>query len=83
MIAALDLTDIDAHESLTQTIIDTYGKIDVLILNAGISQRNLAVDAPLLDTKYIMDLNFFSVISLTKTVLPRMVSSTQGGQVRY
>ena len=45
------------------------GGIDILVLNAGRSQRQVAVDAPLSTTEELMRLNFFSLVSLTRVVL--------------
>jgi dehydrogenase/reductase SDR family protein 7 len=50
-----------------------------LIHVTGRSQRTLAVDTPFVETKNLFDLNFFSVVHLTKLVLPIFLSNG-GGQ---
>lgn len=74
----LDVTDYEAHASAVDSIYKTFGKIDVLVLNAGQSQRNLAVDAPFQDTEKLMTLNFLSLVALNKHVLPRMIDAKAG-----
>jgi short-subunit dehydrogenase len=78
LVLPLDITNYDEHEPAFKKIISTYGKIDVLVLNAGSGQRNLAVDTPFSVTENIMKLNFFSFISLNKIVLPTMLAQKSG-----
>lgn len=77
-VAPLDVTNYDAHAAVVESIYAKFGKIDVLVLNAGQSQRNLAVDAPFEDTERLMNLNFLSLVALNKRVLPRMIDAKAG-----
>ncbi|MGM0408877.1 MAG: SDR family NAD(P)-dependent oxidoreductase, partial [Bacteroidota bacterium] len=74
----LDITDIDKMESITKSLIEKFGRIDVLINNAGISQRALAMETPLDVDRKIMEIDYFGTIALTKTVLPYMVKEKSG-----
>ncbi|RYH07153.1 SDR family NAD(P)-dependent oxidoreductase [archaeon] len=74
----LDVTDYDAHQAAVDTVLQKYGQIDTLVLNAGKSQRNLAVETPFEVTRDIMELNFFSLVALNKLVLPHMVQRNSG-----
>lgn len=80
-ILPLDVNNFKDHEKAVKSIIDEHGKIDIVVLNAGISQRNLAVDTPLSVTEDVMKTNFLSYVSLTKSVLPPMAAN-KGGKVR-
>jgi len=51
--------------------------IDILINNAGISQRSLTRDTGTEIDRKVMELNFFGTLTLTKMVLPHML--THGG----
>ncbi len=44
LIIAIDITDNASVEQAVKTAINYYSKIDVLVNNAGISQRSLVVD---------------------------------------
>lgn len=78
MILALDLASTENIQELTQSVIDRFGKIDVLVNNGGISQRALAKDSPLDIDRKIMEVNFFGQIALTKSVLPYMLKQKSG-----
>lgn len=50
--------------------VETYGRIDVLINNAGISMRALFEDLQVDVFKKVMEVNFFGMIYTTKYALP-------------
>jgi len=52
-------------------------QVDVLVNNAGRSQRSEAIHTEIEVDKALMNLNFMSTVSLTKALLPSMVE--QGG----
>lgn len=74
----LDITAMDKMESITKSLIEKFGRIDVLINNAGISQRALAMETPLAVDRKIMEIDYFGTIALTKTVLPYMIKEKSG-----
>lgn len=55
-----------------------FGPIQVLVNNAGISQRSLVRDTPLEIYRRLMEINFFAPVALTKAVLPAMLASRDG-----
>lgn len=73
-----DLSDVGSLGALVERVVAQTGKVDVLVNNAGRSQRSLATETPLTIDRTIMELNFFSVIALTKLVLPYMVTNRSG-----
>jgi dehydrogenase/reductase SDR family protein 7 len=74
----LDVTDLDSHPAAYQAVLEKFGKVDSLVLNAGMSQRNTAMDTHLKVTQDLMHLNFISYVALTKTVLPDMIARKDG-----
>ncbi|RUO22627.1 short chain dehydrogenase [Aliidiomarina iranensis] len=52
--------------------------IDVLINNAGVSQRSAVLDTDLSVYRQLMEIDYFSVIALTKSVLAQMQARKQG-----
>ncbi len=76
-IVLLDLSDADqaAAQSVAQIPLES---IDVLVNNAGISQRALTVDAVSEVDRRIMEVNYFSTVALTKAVLPHMLRRGHG-----
>ena len=81
MIIPFDVLDFSEHEKSYQLIIEKFGRIDVLVLNAGRSQRAIAMNTQLIDTRALMELNFMTFVSLTKIAVPAMSSRESGGQI--
>lgn len=59
-------------------IVAEAGHVDVLILNAGISQRGLAEDTLPEVYRTIMEVDYFAPITLAKLVLPQMLARGSG-----
>lgn len=74
----LDVTEIDKMENITADLISKFGRIDVLVNNAGISQRSLVAETPLEVDRKIMEIDYFGTIALTKSVLPYMIKNGGG-----
>jgi len=73
-----DLQDSASIPALAQRAEALVGRIDVLVNNAGISQRAKALDARLEDVRRLMEINFFAPITLTNAVLPGMLRRKSG-----
>ena len=78
LVIPADLSNWQDMSSLVQRAMELTGRIDLLINNAGISQRGLAHETILEVDEKIMNLNFFSTIALTKAVLPIMIKQKVG-----
>jgi short-subunit dehydrogenase len=74
----LDVVNISEQEKTFGQLIEKFKRVDILILNAGRSQRNLAINTDVSVTKDLFELNFFSFISLAKLVLPSMIKANAG-----
>ncbi|MBL4578391.1 MAG: SDR family oxidoreductase [Flavobacteriales bacterium] len=73
-----DVTKEEDRQRLVKETIAEFGRIDLLINNAGISQRSLAKDTlPDVDRE-LMEVNFFGVVALTKHVLKHMIPAQSG-----
>ncbi|MCL1669590.1 SDR family oxidoreductase [Elizabethkingia ursingii] len=60
--------------------IDKFGRIDILINNAGLSQRSLAMETSIEVDKRLMEIDFIGTVALTKAVVPYMIKN-KGGQI--
>ena len=74
----LDINDYEASKSEVDQIIKKYGKIDVLVNNAGINITGPTETMKMVDIKRVFDTNFFSQLNLIQTVLPHMRSKKMG-----
>ena len=70
LVLPLDLNDSSHFDSLVETVIDRYGRIDVLVNNGGLSQRSEVHETPMEVDRKIMEVNYFGNVALTKAVLP-------------
>lgn len=73
MIVPMDVSKHDEVFAIAKKVLEQVGKIDILINNAGISQRGLAKDTSFEIDKRIMDVDYFGTVALTKAVLPSML----------
>lgn len=71
--------EVDCKTIIDQAVI-RFGKIDVLINNAGISMRALFADTSLEVIRQLMDTNFWGTVQCTKYALPYLLE-TQGSVV--
>jgi len=56
-----------------ESTIETYGDIDILINNAGISMHALVNDTEVSVIRKVMDINFFGAVCCTKFALPSLI----------
>jgi len=68
----LDMLDAPSLEKAAKTTIDLYGRIDILVNNVGVSHRSLVHETDVAFDRKIMEIDFFSYIILTKSILPHM-----------
>jgi dehydrogenase/reductase SDR family protein 7 len=69
-ILPIDLSDFDAAPAKVQKAFDFFGRIDILINNAGVSQRSLIADTQFDVFKKIIDLDYLGTIALSRALLP-------------
>ena len=70
-----DVTNENNCKKLIDATINKYGRIDILINNAGISMRALFDDVSLDVIKQVMDVNFWGTVYCTKYALPYLLES--------
>ena len=74
----LDVTDDAAIAPLVESVLRDYGRIDVLVNNAGFVMAGFAEDVAPAELRSQMDTNFFGAVNLTKAVLPHMRERRSG-----
>ncbi|MEU3616232.1 oxidoreductase [Streptomyces sp. NPDC006872] len=73
---ALDVTDDESVAAAVGEVIDRFGRIDVLVNNAGIGSSGADEENSVAQAQRVFDINVFGVMRMTKAVLPHM--RTQG-----
>ena len=75
---ALNVTDNDQIAEVMKSITDTYGAVDILINNAGITRDNLLMRMKEDEWDAIMNTNLASVYKMSKSVLRGMMKKKSG-----
>lgn len=70
-----DVSKEEDNKYMAEEVIKRFGKIDILINNAGISMRALFNDVDLDVVKKVMDINFYGVLYATKYCLPSIIEN--------
>lgn len=78
LILPLDVCDESAMPASVDKVLESFGHIDLLINNAGISQRSFCKDTEMAVYRKLFEVNVFGQIALTKQVLPHMLSRGSG-----
>jgi NAD(P)-dependent dehydrogenase (short-subunit alcohol dehydrogenase family) len=74
----LDVTEAGEAEAAMVSVADRYAGIDVLVNNAGVGYIGTLEELTIEDFRRSMEVNFFGVVRLTKTVYPRMRAAGRG-----
>ena len=76
--AKLDTTDNDSIKNAVDQALNKFGKIDVLVNNAGYGQMGPLEEVSDKDIRVQFDTNVFGLIDVTKAVLPGMRQQKSG-----
>ena len=68
--AQVDVSKQEQSEAFIKQVVDNWGRIDVLINNAGISMRALVSEVSVQTLQNVMDINFWGTVYCTKAALP-------------
>jgi Short-chain dehydrogenases of various substrate specificities len=75
-----DVSVEDDNRKMAQAAIQQYGRIDILINNAGISMRAMFEDLDMNVVKKVMDINFYGALYATKACISEIIK-TKGSVV--
>jgi len=78
---ATDVCKLEDLENLVKKTLDTYGKIDILFNNAGLSGYQLFLDTPREKADAILNTNYRSMYRLCRLVAPVMIEQGTGGKI--
>ncbi len=77
-VVPVDLADSSSLAAPVAQVLERFGHVDILLNNAGVSQRATAAETELAVDRRILDVNFFGPVALTKCLLPSMLQRHAG-----
>lgn len=78
LVLPLDMEKPEEIAPAVAAVLAHFGRIDLLFNNAGISQRSSVLETKMEVFERLMNLNYLSVVALTKEVLPIMMRQNAG-----
>ncbi|MDB4972283.1 MAG: short-chain dehydrogenase [Myxococcaceae bacterium] len=78
LVLPFDITLVDDFSKHVDQVLRRFGRVDMLINNAGVSQRSLVQETALRVDRQIFETDFFGPVALVKAVLPHMLARGRG-----
>ncbi|WP_231633145.1 SDR family oxidoreductase [Numidum massiliense] len=78
LVIPTDVTQENDVQAMVARVIGTYGRIDVLVNNAGYGVFDRFAEAEIADMRGMMDVNYMGTVLCTKYVLPHMLAQGEG-----
>jgi NAD(P)-dependent dehydrogenase (short-subunit alcohol dehydrogenase family) len=75
---ACDLRDLDAARAVVADTVERFGRLDVLVLNAGMPMRRRVQDLSEGQVKEVMELNYLSPVTMAIAALPHLLARRAG-----
>lgn len=77
-VITMDMASETSIEDAVLNVSQKFETIDILVHNAGLSQRSLAIETQINVDRQIMETNYFGTIIFTKRLLTKMLNQSSG-----
>lgn len=81
IICKADITDRQQVDKMVDTVISTFGNIDVLVNNAGISEYKLFIDIDEKDLQRMLNVNILGTFNMCQSVLKKSMLPRKDGTI--
>ena len=80
-VLTLDLANPETMPTIVEKAISTFGTIDILVNNGGISQRSPIIKTTIDVDRKLMEIDYLGTVALSKALLPHFVANKTGHYV--
>lgn len=78
LVLPMDMAQPATFNDKVDAVLKKFGRIDLVVHNAGISQRSLAKDTAVEVDRQLMEINYIGTVALTKAILPHFIFQHSG-----
>ena len=79
--AQADVTQLDHLQKVVDTAVNTYGRLDIMVNNAGLETRTSVLDTTPEDYDRVLDVNLKSAFFGTQFAAKQMIKQGSGGRI--
>jgi len=77
----VDVTSLDSVEALRDFVLDRFGRVDIVVNNAGVGPFGLIKDLTVKDWEWVLSVNLWGVIHGITAFLPVLLENADGGHI--
>jgi len=77
----VDVSKAESVEALKDSVLERFGRVDIVCLNAGVGPSGLIKDLTLADWEWILGVNLWGVIHGVTAFLPVLEANADGGHI--
>jgi NADP-dependent 3-hydroxy acid dehydrogenase YdfG len=82
LVVEADITDEAAARAMVQDTVTAFGRLDILINNAGVMLLGPIVDAPIEEWQRMVRINLLGLLYATHAALPHLLAAAEDGRRR-
>ena len=76
-----DLADVAGHDATAQAVVDRFGRLDVLVNNAGIQLESASEAHRIADVRRVLDVNLVGAVLCSQSAIRHFLSRLGGGVI--
>lgn len=76
-----DVSDLASVEAMADAVVERFGRVDIVVNNAGVGPFARIADLTMDDWRWIIDVNLYGVIHGVHVFLPILESNADGGHI--